>query len=257
MNRFIILMYHMISTPESDKEIKYACPPELFEKHMAHLRLKKFNIVSLKTIEDYFVLGKSIPQKTIAITLDDGFEDNYTNAYPILTKYNIPATIFLTTGHIGSTNIWMESRGFPSRKLLSWTQIKEMSRNNITFGAHTVNHPKLPDLTDDIACQEITASKTTIEQQLGKECNYFAYPFGLFTDENRKQVEMAGFKLACSTRSGFNTPKRDPYLLHRIEVYGNDSRWRLKQKITFGMNDSSHFYPVKYYTSRLIERFKA
>lgn len=255
MNRFIILMYHMISKPESELEIKYACPPDVFEKHMSKLRHENFNLVSLKTIDNHINSGAAIPKNAIAITIDDGFEDNYTNAYPILKKYNIPATVFLTTGHLGASNNWMTKRGFPLRNLLNWDQIKEMSKNDIIFGAHTVNHPALPELDIERAYQEIKESKKTIEQELGRECNYFAYPFGLFSDQNRMQVRDCGFSLACSTRSGFNTAARDPFLLHRIEVYGNDPWWKLKQKMTFGINDASYSFPIKYYASRLMHRF--
>lgn len=245
----------MISKPESDLEIKYACPPDAFEKHMSKLRQENFNLVSLKTIDDHINSGTAIPENSIAITLDDGFEDNYTHAYPILKKYNIPATVFLTTGHLGVSNNWMIKRGFPLRHMLNWEQITEMSKNDILFGAHTVNHPALPELDIERAYQEIIESKKAIEKELGCECNYFAYPFGLFSDRNRIQVKESGFNLACSTRSGFNTVERDPFVLHRIEVYGDDPWWKLKQKITFGINDASYLFPIKYYASRLQHRF--
>lgn len=245
----------MISKPESDLEIKYACPPDAFEKHMSKLRQENFNLVSLKTIDDHINSGTAIPENSIAITLDDGFEDNYTHAYPILKKYNIPATVFLTTGHLGVSNNWMIKRGFPLRHMLNWEQITEMSKNDILFGAHTVNHPALPELDIERAYQEIIESKNAIEKELGCECNYFAYPFGLFSDRNRIQVKESGFNLACSTRSGFNTVERDPFVLHRIEVYGDDPWWKLKQKITFGINDASYLFPIKYYASRLQHRF--
>lgn len=254
MTRFTILMYHMISKPLSNEEVKYACPPELFDRHMSKLRQSGFNPISLKLIDDHFNLGAEIPNNSVIITLDDGFEDNYLNALPILKKHNIPATIFLTTGYLGATNAWMTKRGFPERKMLNWEQIQEMSQHNIEFGAHTISHPRLPEIDNEAVSNEISISKQTIETTLGKRCNFFAYPFGLFSAENRNQVDRAGFSLACSTRSGFNTTDRDALTLHRIEVYGNDPWWKLQQKMTFGMNDASLFYPAKYYLSRLFNR---
>lgn len=253
-NRFTILMYHIISVPRSNQEIRYACSPNTFEKHIRKLRESKFNFVSFDEINDHFTKKTSLPKKSILITIDDGFEDNYLHAYPILMRYNIPATIFLATGYIGGFNAWMTKNEFPKRRLLSWDQIKEMHLNGITFGAHTVNHPRLPEIKNDIALQEIKTSKSAVEENLGIECKYFAYPYGLFSELNTKQVECAGFRLACSTRPGFNTVERNPYVLHRIEVYGTDTWWRLNQKITFGMNDSSIFHPIKYYTDRILDR---
>lgn len=254
MTRFIILMYHMISKPLSKEEAKYACPPDLFDRHMTKLRQSGFSPISLKLIDDHIKSGTEIPINSVIITLDDGFEDNYLNAFPILKKHNIPATIFLTTGQLGLTNTWMTNRDFPERSMLNWYQIQEMSQHDIEFGAHTINHPRLPELGNEAATNEITISKQTIENKLGMSCNFFAYPYGLFTTENRNQVERAGFSLACSTRSGFNSADHDPYVLHRIEVYGNDPWWKLQQKMTFGMNDASISFPAKYYASRLFDR---
>ena len=254
MNRFLILMYHMISEPETAEEVKYACSPERFDNHMRQLKRNGFNPVSLAQIEQYLLLNKDLPDNAVAITLDDGFANNYTHAFPILAKHSIPATIFLASGCLGSTNHWMTQQGFPTRKMLDWQQIQEMDKHNITFGAHTISHPKLPELDITLADYEISASKKAIEENLGKACNHFAYPYGLFNTEHRDSVEAAGYTLACSTRSGFNNAERDPFVLHRIEVYGNDPWWKLKQKMTFGMNDASLFFPIKYYTDRLVNR---
>ena len=255
MNKFLILMYHMISKPETIEEVKYACPPEKFDKHMQQLILNGFNPVSLERIEQHLLSNGNIPKNSVVITLDDGFADNYTHAFPVLAKHQIPATVFLASGCMESTNHWMTQRGFPVRKMLSWQQIREMDKYNIAFGAHTVAHPKLPELDTESAAYEIATSKKTIEDNLGRACKYFAYPYGLFNIENRDAVEATGYTLACSTRSGFNNAERDPFVLHRIEVYGNDPWWKLKQKMTFGINDASLFFPVKYYTGRLVNRF--
>ncbi|MFC1630892.1 polysaccharide deacetylase family protein [Pseudomonadota bacterium] len=255
MNKFLILMYHMISRPETAEEFKYACPPEKFDRHMQQLRLNGFNPVSLDQIEQHLLSNGNLPENSVAITFDDGFADNYTHAFPILVKHKIPATVFLASGCIESTNHWMSQRGYPTRKMLNWQQIREMDKYNIAFGAHTVTHPKLPELDAGSAAYEIETSKKTVEDNLGKICKHFAYPYGLFNTENRDVVEATGYTLACSTRSGFNNAERDPFVLHRIEVYGNDPWWKLKQKMTFGMNDASLLYPIKYYTGRLVNRF--
>jgi len=244
----------MISKPESAAERRYACPPERFDSHMCQLIKNGFNPVSLDQIEQHLLFNETLPKNAVAITLDDGFADNYTHAFPILAKYQIPATIFLASGHIESTNQWMTPRGFPIRKMLDWQQIREMDKYNIAFGAHTVNHSKLPELNISMANYEILASKEAVETNLGKACKHFAYPYGLFNTENRDSVETAGYTLACSTLSGFNNVEQDTMVLHRIEVYGNDPWWKLKQKMTFGINDASLLVPMKYYANRLVNR---
>ena len=102
-NRFLILMYHMISTPLSESEIKYACPPRLFEKHMRFIEKTTIRL-SLDDVVSHHKKRMPLPENSVMITIDDGFEDNFNNGYPILKKYSIPATIFLTSGLLGKKN---------------------------------------------------------------------------------------------------------------------------------------------------------
>jgi peptidoglycan/xylan/chitin deacetylase (PgdA/CDA1 family) len=254
MRRFIILMYHMISYPHCEKERRYACPPERFAQHISSLRTNGYNLVDLDIIHRQLGFQEALPPRAIAITLDDGHQDNYENAFPILQQHGVAGTIFLTAGMIGKSNIWMQSRGFPRRPMLTWGQVREMSDAGVCFGAHTMTHPRLPDLCEEEARREIVESKKVIEDHLGQPVNYFAYPYGLVTDQTRVLVANAGYRIACSTRSGFNTKHTDPYILHRIEVYGTDLPWRFSQKLTFGINDAGILFPLKYYWSRLKER---
>jgi len=254
MKRFVILMYHMVSEPKTTAEVKYACPPSQFEKHIQMLLSEGFKPISIEAVDSYYSQNSPIPDKAFLITLDDGFEDNYTNAFPILQRYNIPALIYLVTGLLGKTNQWVSAPTFSERKMLSWWQILEMANHGIRFGSHTVSHPKLTELDDGSVNEELIQSKQIIEDQLGLECRHFAYPYGLLTEKTRELVQKAGFKTACSTRSGFNNASRDALMLHRIEVYGNDSAWKLKQKIMFGTNDANLFFPLKYYSQRLLAR---
>jgi peptidoglycan/xylan/chitin deacetylase (PgdA/CDA1 family) len=205
----------------------------------------------LDAAHGYFERKETSLRPSVVVTLDDGFCDNYENAFPVLAEYRIPATIFLAVGCIGKSNTWMQKRGFSKREMLSWHQVGEMAGAGILFGAHTITHPRLIDLRADEARREIKESKDIIEERLGTAVESFAYPYGLFTDVTRNFVEDCGYSIACSTRSGFNNSETDPFLLRRIEVYGMDPLWKLSQKLTFGMNDASILYPFKYYWSRV------
>ncbi len=254
MNQFTILMYHMIREPENRHEARFACPPERFRNHMQQLSDNGFLPITLNQALEAVISESAIPEKCVVITLDDGYEDNYTNAFPILEEFSIPASIFLATGQVSGHNKWMDHGPTPQRPIMNWEQISEMHRHGIGFGAHSVTHPRLTELDNKSVRIEVEDSKKEIEHRLGKPCDHFAYPYGLFSDETIKIVKESGFSLACSTKSGFNNKARDPFTLHRIEVYGDDGWWRLKQKLTFGTNDSSLMFPLKYYTSRLMDR---
>ncbi len=255
MNRFVILMYHMVSEPRTAAEKRYACPPQQFDAHLKMLSREGFNVISGAALADFYMHNLPLPKKSVLITLDDGFEDNYTQAFPLLKAYHFTALIYLITGLIGQTNEWMSEPEFSKRKLLSWSQIKEMAAYGITFGSHTVSHPKLNELDNNSVSQQLSQSKQTIEDHLGGDCLHFAYPYGLLNEDTPAFVQHSQFKIACTTRSGFNDATRDPLMLHRIEVYGTDSAWTLKQKITFGTNETSIFFPLRYYFTRLLEKF--
>lgn len=256
MSKFNILMYHIVAEPQSAQEKRYACPPATLRKQMKYLRTNGYNIVNLDTISEHLSRGSELPEKTIAITLDDGFSDNYENAFPIFQEFEIPACIFLATGVIGKTNIWMHTTGFPERTMLTWPQIKEMQNHGILFGAHTVNHVKLPELKSDDMLTELVNSKQHIEKNLGITVKHFAYPYGLFDERVSAMTEKAGYTTACSTRSGFNNLGTDSFTLRRLEIYGTDSVRALKQKITFGVNDSNISFPIRYYLNRIAERLR-
>jgi peptidoglycan/xylan/chitin deacetylase (PgdA/CDA1 family) len=106
----------------------------------------------------------------------------------------------------------------------------------------------------DGLADEIAGSKAELEDLLGQEVAYFAYPFGQYTPAGRDRVEQAGYRAACSTRSGFNNSEVDRYQLRRIEVFGSDTPWRFRQKLEYGRNESGLLFPLQYYAGRLRSR---
>jgi peptidoglycan/xylan/chitin deacetylase (PgdA/CDA1 family) len=252
--RVSILMYHSIDSPTSTGDPRYSCSPKRFSEHMAYLRDSKRDVVSLGELKDFLQKGIGINRNSVVITFDDGFLDNYTNALPILEQYQYPATIFVAGGFVADGQDGTPRKTFMGRDMLAWNEIKEMQRRGVTFGAHTINHPRLPDVSPSEAKVEINVSKRQLEDQLGKEVEYFAYPYGLYDLDTKTFVKQAGYKLACSTRSGFNNARTDAYALRRIEVYGTDPVWKLSQKLMFGITDATVMFPLTYYTRRLAAR---
>lgn len=110
-SQIAVLMYHRIS-PKLDTWSLGPLSPQSFEKQIKYLS-RNYNILSLDRLVEYIEQGRNIPEKAVVITFDDGYKDNYRYAYPILKKYHAPATIFLTTGHIGTGIIfWWDKVGY-------------------------------------------------------------------------------------------------------------------------------------------------
>lgn len=177
---------------------------ENFERQMAYLKNRGYKSV---TIEELYKLTKDKEyrpeNKYVVITFDDGYEDNYTNAFPILQEYDFKATIFLTTGNIltdvnSKTDFFWLSDLPNETYMLSWNQIKKMYDYGISFGAHTVSHPYLPSLSIQEIREEIIRSKTEIEIQLNCKVFSFSYPFGTTDDRINDVLREEGFKIICS-----------------------------------------------------------
>ena len=254
MNQVLILMYHIVAEPGSAQEARYCCTPRRFEAQMRHLGEAGFGLLTLDAIADALDGRAEWPDRGVAVTFDDGFADTFANALPILTRYGIPATMFAVSDLIGASNDWMSARGFPKRRLMSASELREMSAAGVTIGSHTRTHPRLPELDVEAKRSEVRGSKARLEDVIGRSVTAFAYPYGLFDDDARQAVAEAGYRTACSTRSGFNGPDADRYLLRRIEVFGGDNLWQFRQKLKFGANDVSNLYPLRYYAGRILAR---
>lgn len=248
-------MYHIIDRARSKQEAKYCCPPDRFEAQMRYLRESGQNLLSLDQIATAIQGRSAWPATGVGVTFDDGFRDTFRQALPVLTRYNIPATMFLLADRIGAHNHWMTPRGFPERELMSESEMLEMQAAGVCIGSHTCSHPRLPQLDEANCMAEIKVSREKLQALTGSAVNHFAYPFGLYDDKALTAVAAAGYLTACSTRSGFNGEGIEPYLLRRTEIYGKDTLWQFKQKLKFGANDISYTYPIRYYAGRMLSRF--
>lgn len=183
--------------------------PENFERQMRYLKDKHYNVISLDELVGGIKNKRTFTRNTVVITIDDGYENNFTRAYPILKKYGFPAIIFLITNSIGTRAAF-----------LSWDEIKEMSKNNISFGGHTKNHVYLPSVNkEDVLWDEIVGCKKTIEEHIGIPVDYFCFPLGGFTEETEMLAKRAGYKGACVTNRGYDILNRYKiYELNRISV---------------------------------------
>ncbi|OIO39305.1 MAG: hypothetical protein AUJ75_01495 [Candidatus Omnitrophica bacterium CG1_02_49_10] len=199
-----VAMYHKIDG-DSMKSV-LSLSPESFERQMAFLRKHKYNIIPLAELARIIKEKKRAPSKTIAITFDDGYENNYTNAFPVLKRYDIPATIFVVIKDVGTD-------GF-----MTWGQIEEMRDAGIDIGSHTLTHPHLPSIDENRLISEVVGSKAIIESRLGGTVKSFSYPSGGFNAMVRKEVVDAGYEVAVATNPGKKYPKHDPYALKRLRI---------------------------------------
>jgi len=207
-----VLMYHSIN-PDTQNTSLLVVTPENFRRQMRFLKEHHYQVISLEEAADYIKNKKRPLARTVAITFDDGFKDNYTYAFPILKEYNFPATIFIVVNEVGLT----------SENRLTWDEIKVMQDSGlITFGSHTISHPNLEGVTVQEAIKnEIQGSKKILEEKLARKVEAFAYPAGRFTKLARQAAIDAGYKLAVVTNPGKGIPDNDPFLIKRLRISKN------------------------------------
>ena len=203
----VILTYHSVSYEKNFITIT----PEEFEWQMEKIRSFGYRVISLAELEQMLDAGAVAP-RTIVITFDDGRKDNYQYAFPVLKKFNMPATVFLATDYIGNS---LPSSAGPIAAL-SEVELREMHASGlIDFEPHTASHPNMKKLTAEEAETEVRRSKERIEKLLGKICPYFAYPYGKFDEKAQKAVQAAGIRLAGATIHGTITAKSPRLALPR------------------------------------------
>jgi len=228
-NLSVILNYHSVHP-----EHRAAVRPGDFTRQMEYLA-SNFKVISLTDFYKMRMAEKGLSERIAVVTFDDGYEDNYKYAFPILKKFDINATVFVTTGFIeGIVNIANRDRIYSGLIPLTWAQIAEMNEWGISFGVHTHTHPILTKISIDNAEQEIKISKEILEHKGGMPVETFAFPLGqpkTFNGVIISLLKKHGFKLACSTIWGCNNMATDIFALHRIRIDAIDSFNDFKEKI--------------------------
>jgi peptidoglycan/xylan/chitin deacetylase (PgdA/CDA1 family) len=217
-----VIQYHKIDSPAADSLVRGGfTPPRRFARQMAWLKKKGFVFYHASELIAYFKQHGVFPENGIALTFDDGWQDNYTNAFPVLKQFGIKATIFIIPSVIGETSTKAAAAGEGPRAHLSRDQILEMARSGIEFGSHSLNHRWLPELTPEEVKFEVEEARKQIEQLTQQPCLTFAYPAGYFSEAAKEIIRAAGHTAAFSTVYG-PTDQVDLYALNRTEILRRD-----------------------------------
>jgi len=218
-NQANILAFHRVNHYEINH---LSTPIHIFDKLMWTIQ-QHYSPVPLQYIIDTLNKGNKIPPKTIVITFDDGYRDNLLYAAPILKKYNIPATFFVTSGYINTQRIfpWDAASNIPHPNM-TWEDVRELQRIGFEIGSHTINHVNLGKATESEAIQEINQSKEQIKDQVKAPVTTIAIPFGkkeCVQSNTEKIIKEAGYQASFMLRGGKLTEKSNPYYLPRVPIY--------------------------------------
>ncbi len=227
--RVPILMYHYLSVPPPDADIyrlDLSVTPDAFNAQMDYLATQGYHPIRLADLTDYLLNGTPLPSKPIVLTFDDGYADNYANAFPILKKHKFPATFFVITQFTDDNK-----PGY-----MTWDQLEEMAIEGMEIGSHTLNHIDLRGKSRSVQASEIAGSKAMIESRIGTPVKSFCYPAGSYDALTISILRSTGYLGATTEIQGTLQSTSDIYELRRIRMRGS-----------FSVNDFAYW--IKYFLS--------
>jgi peptidoglycan/xylan/chitin deacetylase (PgdA/CDA1 family) len=198
-----ILMYHQVAEiPKNLDPLGLAVPPVQFERQMSYLARNGYRCLTLSEAIRHFRNGKRTLGRSFVLTFDDGFQDILLRAYPILERFGFTATVFLVAGCMGSPSNWWGQEGTRSGQLLSLAEARELARRGYILGSHTIGHPFLNLLDDQLAFEEIRNSRVFLQERLELQVDFFSYPYSVSDARLERMVQSAGYLAACAGDSG-------------------------------------------------------
>ena len=231
-----VVNYHQINDTDHNA---MTVTTEEFEREMAYLEANGYHAITPDQLVSYLHGGNKLPDKPVLITFDDGYEDNYLNAYPILKKHGFTATIFLISDYMGRFD-----------KYLQWYQVKEMSADGFYMGCHTLSHYELTELSPDSLKQQLNEGKLAVEWQTLEFAEYIAYPCGSYNDGVLEAVNWAGYRGGFTVRYGLVKPGDSPYLMNRVPIFGGSGNRFLKFRLR--LLGAPFFGPLERFRANLI-----
>jgi peptidoglycan/xylan/chitin deacetylase (PgdA/CDA1 family) len=212
--RLPILMYHYVRTPPSTLTdmlgYRLSVAPDVFRAQMDWLHTNGYHTVNFNQVRAYFAGTAALPSRPVVITLDDGYRDLYTTAYPILKAHDFTAVAYIVPNFVG----------WPT--YVTRDQILEMDRGGIEIASHTMSHGNLARMSYGSAMYELVQSKRWLEGLVGHQVVDFAYPSGQFTQQTVAAVQQAGYDTAVTEQVSIMHSRADRYTWARVRVGGGE-----------------------------------
>lgn len=208
-----VLMYHYLSEPPADADIyrrDLSVSPALFAAHLDRIAAEGYTVITLYDLMAYLLQGTAIPEKAVVITFDDGYRDNYENAFPLLRERGMSATFFIV----------MEFINLERPEYLTWPMVQEMAAAGMSIEAHGVDHTTLRGRNDaDLAFQALR-SYETIQNAVGRRARFISYPAGEFDETTIDTFREAGYWAGFTTVQGATLRSDDLFRLPRVRIRG-------------------------------------
>jgi peptidoglycan/xylan/chitin deacetylase (PgdA/CDA1 family) len=209
-----ILMYHYISEPPANADIyrkDLSVSPQQFESHLRYLKENGYQVITLDDLLGSLTSGKPLPPKPVILTFDDGYVDNYTNAFPLLQKYGMVGHFFIITDFVNEKRT----------EYMTWLQIEAMSAAGQRFGSHSRDHPDLKGKPVDYLVWQALGGMEAIQKHLGYHPRWISYPSGSYDAQTIAVYKSANYWGGLSTEQGATHTLDRIFDLKRVRVRGS------------------------------------
>ena len=209
----ILMYHHVVDLPIDATELQttWTVTPKKFDAQMQWLAHNGYRSITMAQLIAHLKNRQPLPAKPIIISFDDGWEEQYSTAFPILTKYGLSGTFFVYTHPLDHT------------EYMTWAQVQELAAAGMDIQSHSITHPHLRTMAPDAAFKEVAESKATLEKRLGKPVVAFCYPYGEYNNAIIEMVKRAGYESAVTLASGYRQRADELYTLRRLRVSYHDS----------------------------------
>lgn len=214
----LILMYHHITPPPARAKIRgmYVTPRQ-FDWQIGWLKGRGYQFATFADL----LTSTSVTGKRVIITLDDGYRNNFTHAFPILKKHDATAVVYPILNDLGRSGVsWPEATEQTPADMMSREQVQEMATAGIEFGSHLLHHKRLTEMTESEQREELEKSRTGLRELLGTDVHSIAYPYGAYDQGIVELTRAAGYSFGVTTNPGVNSTGNDPLRLNRFTAKG-------------------------------------
>lgn len=235
MSGISIFMYHQVGHFEEMREHRASyCDVDRFRAQMRYLRMINANVISMSDAVEMLQGRKPLAPRAVVLNFDDGCENFYEHALPILEEYKYPAIVYAVAGLSGKTAAWLAADGHPTPPLMTDARLRQIADRGIEVGSHAYSHTRLEGVDAAALEYEVSGSKQHLEDVLGRPVTHFCYPYGSHDQAAMVATEAAGYRSAVTCQRGAATRAFDVLALPRKAIsYGDNVlgfAWKLHMK---------------------------
>lgn len=227
-----VLMYHRVNDYRKNE---LSVSVRHFRQQLQWLKNEGYQSITMAELEQLGKQGSPISGKRVLFTFDDGYEDNYTQAFPLLKEFGFSGIFYVATEFIGSQKMYerdtLEASRPEQNRMMSWEQVRRLLDEGMEIGSHTHSHALLPQLPKQEIETELAQSRAILEEKLQVPIRSFCLPGGAYRKEHIPLIRDAGYTSCCTTEQGF-WKRHDLLEVPRIAVLASDKFWVFKQKLT-------------------------